>query len=138
MRQLTAARRRHRSGATRIVFGEGSIARLNELVPANARAPAPLLQGGAERNGTLAEVTAALGARTKRLGGIEPNPTYETLMNAVEQVRRDDIDFLLAVGGGSHRRHQVRRCRGRLRGRAVGTIMETHGEHVENAPPIGC
>jgi NADP-dependent alcohol dehydrogenase len=37
----------------------------------------------------------------QRFGGIEPNPTYETLMNAVEQVRREKLDFLLAVGGGS-------------------------------------
>jgi NADP-dependent alcohol dehydrogenase len=33
--------------------------------------------------------------------GIEPNPQYETLMKAVELVRRENIDFLLAVGGGS-------------------------------------
>jgi len=34
-------------------------------------------------------------------GGIEPNPVYETLMRAVEVVKREGIDFLLAVGGGS-------------------------------------
>ena len=69
---------------TRIVFGEGSIARLDELVPADARVLVLYGGGSAERNGTLAEVTAALGARTvHRFGGIEPNPTYETLMNAV-------------------------------------------------------
>ena len=85
---------------TRIVFGEGSIPRLADLVPADARVLVLYGGGSAERNGTLAEVTAALGARTvHRFGGIEPNPTYETLMNAVAQVRRDNIDFLLAVGG---------------------------------------
>ena len=41
---------------TRIVFGEGSIARLNELVPANARVLVLYGGGSAERNGTLAEV----------------------------------------------------------------------------------
>ena len=87
---------------TRIVFGEGSIPRLADLVPADARVLVLYGGGSAERNGTLAEVTAALGARTvHRFGGIEPNPAYETVMNAVEQVRRDNIDFLLAVGGGS-------------------------------------
>lgn len=34
-------------------------------------------------------------------GGIEPNPSYETLMNAVKIAREQQITFLLAVGGGS-------------------------------------
>ena len=34
-------------------------------------------------------------------GGIEPNPKYETLMKAVSIVKEENIDFLLAVGGGS-------------------------------------
>jgi NADP-dependent alcohol dehydrogenase len=34
-------------------------------------------------------------------GGIEPNPKYETLMNAVEVIRTEKIEFILAVGGGS-------------------------------------
>lgn len=87
---------------TRIVFGEGSIPRLAELVPADARVLVLYGGGSAERNGTLAEVEAALGERRfQRFGGIEPNPTYETLMQAVELIRRDKLDFLLAVGGGS-------------------------------------
>ena len=73
---------------TRIVFGKDSIARIDKLVPANARVLILYGGGSAERNGTLAEVEAALGARTlQRFGGIEPNPSYETLMGAVEQVR---------------------------------------------------
>ena len=87
---------------TRIVFGEGRIAELNRLVPAEARVL--ILFGGesARRNGTLAEVEAALGERhVQHFGGIEPNPSYETLMRAVEQVRAEKLDFLLAVGGGS-------------------------------------
>ena len=124
---------------TRIVFGEGSIARLDELVPVDARVLVLYGGGSAERNGTLAEVTAALGARTvHRFGGIEPNPTYETLMNAVAQVRRDNIDFLLAVGGGSVIDGT------KFVAAAVGyegepwQIMETHGKHVARALPIGC
>lgn len=87
---------------TRIVFGEKSIARLDDLVPTDARVL--VLYGGnsAERSGTLAEVRAALGARKRwEFGGIEPNPAYETLMRAVELVRTEKLDFLLAVGGGS-------------------------------------
>jgi len=54
------------------------------------------------RNGTLQEVRAALGRRAVlEFAGIEPNPTYETLMEAVALARRERVDFLLAVGGGS-------------------------------------
>ena len=87
---------------TRIVFGTDTIAQLAELVPPQARVL--ILFGGAsaEKTGTLAEVRAALGERTvHEFGGIEPNPSFETLMRAVEQVHSERIDFLLAVGGGS-------------------------------------
>ncbi|MDP5293411.1 iron-containing alcohol dehydrogenase [Oceanimonas sp. CHS3-5] len=87
---------------TRIEFGAGKIASLDQLVPADARVL--VLFGGesARRTGTLDEVTAALGEREVQLfGDIEPNPSFETLMEAVALVRRNQIDFLLAVGGGS-------------------------------------
>jgi len=87
---------------TRIVFGKDKVAELARLVPPDARVL--VLYGGASarKTGTLDEVKAALGARTvTEFAGIEPNPTYETLMRAVEQVRAEKVDFLLAVGGGS-------------------------------------
>ena len=34
-------------------------------------------------------------------GGIEPNPTFETCMKAVDVVSRERIGFLVALGGGS-------------------------------------
>ena len=87
---------------THIIFGEGSIAKLDALVPVEAKVM--VLFGGqsAQRTGTLAEVQKALGERQVQLfGGIEANPTYEKLMEAVQIVREEKIDFLLAVGGGS-------------------------------------
>ena len=87
---------------TRIVFGKEPVARLDTLISANDRVL--ILYGGqsAEKTGTLSEVRAALGPRQyKEFGGIEPNPSYETLTKAVELVRAEKIDFLLAVGGGS-------------------------------------
>ena len=87
---------------TRIVFGTGRVAELNTLIPATARVL--ILFGGesARKNGTLAEVRSALGSRDVfEFGGIEANPRFETLMQAVAQVRQKNIDFLLAVGGGS-------------------------------------
>ena len=87
---------------THIAFGEGRVADLDRLVPAQARVL--ILVGGAsaEKNGTLAEVRQALGARAHAtFSGIEPNPSYETALRAVQQVREGSFDFLLAVGGGS-------------------------------------
>lgn len=87
---------------TRIVFGQGRIADLAKLVPAQARVL--ILVGGAsaEKTGTLAEVRQALGERHHAtFAGIEPNPSYETSLRAVQQIREGGFDFLLAVGGGS-------------------------------------
>ena len=87
---------------TKIVFGTQTIAQLNQLVPPLARVL--VLYGGvsAKKNGTLDEVKSALGNRVvQEFGGIEANPSYETLMRAVTQIREEKLDFLLAVGGGS-------------------------------------
>ncbi len=123
---------------TRIVFGEGSIPRLADLVPADARVLVLYGGGSAERNGTLAEVEAALGDRRfQRFGGIEPNPTYETLMKAVEHIRREQLDFLLAVGGGSVVDGT------KFVAAAVDYpgdpwhILETRGKQITTALPIG-
>ena len=87
---------------TNIVFGQATIARLADLVPAEARVLVLFGGASARNNGTLDEVRAALGGRdVHEFGGIEANPTYETLMQAVEVIRREKLDFLLAVGGGS-------------------------------------
>jgi NADP-dependent alcohol dehydrogenase len=124
---------------TRIVFGTGTVSRLDDLVPASARVL--ILYGGesARRTGTLSEVQAALGQRTVlEFGGIEPNPSYGTLMRAVELIRREGIDFLLAVGGGSVIDGT------KFVAAAVGhagdpwEIMETHGANVTQAMPFGC
>lgn len=87
---------------TRIAFGEGKVAELGKLVPKDARVLILLGGNSARKNGTLAEVLAALGSRTvKEFDGIEPNPQFDTLMKAVALIKAEKIDFLLAVGGGS-------------------------------------
>jgi NADP-dependent alcohol dehydrogenase len=87
---------------TRILFGKGRIADIAREIPAAARVLITYGGGSVVKTGTLAEVKAALkGYTVIEFAGIEPNPTYETLMQAVELARREKIDFLLAVGGGS-------------------------------------
>ena len=89
----------------RIVFGEGQIKKLSELVPTDARVLITYGGGSAQRTGTLDEVKNALGANGNRevfeFGGIEANPEFTTLLKAADMVNEHNIDFLLAVGGGS-------------------------------------
>ncbi len=87
---------------TTIFFGKGTIAKLAELV--NKKHKVLLLYGGGsiKKNGVYDQVMKALGKRkVLEFGGIEANPDYATLMKAVEIVRNKDVDFMLAVGGGS-------------------------------------
>lgn len=87
---------------TRIHFGRGQIAKLDRELPATARVL--LLAGGGsiKQNGVYAQVKAALGPRTVvEFFGVEANPDYDTLMRAVEIARREQLDWILPVGGGS-------------------------------------
>jgi NADP-dependent alcohol dehydrogenase len=87
---------------TKLIFGKGQIAKIREEVPAGARVLMTYGGGSIKQNGVYQQVMSALAGHTVlEFGGIEANPTYETLMQAVEVVKREKIDFLLAVGGGS-------------------------------------
>ncbi|HNW59815.1 MAG TPA: iron-containing alcohol dehydrogenase [bacterium] len=86
----------------RIIFGKGSIAQLRRQVPAGARVLLTYGSGSIKRNGVYEQVMQGLEEHTvSEFGGIEANPRYETLMQAVEIARREKIDFLLSTGGGS-------------------------------------
>ena len=87
---------------TRIHFGQGQIAEITREIPAGQRVLVTYGGGSVLKNGTLDEVRAALAhAVVTEFGGIEPNPTYETLMDAVRLARATGSEFILAVGGGS-------------------------------------
>jgi NADP-dependent alcohol dehydrogenase len=86
----------------KILFGKGKIAELSKNIPAGAKILMTYGGGSIHKNGVYEQVKAALkGFNVVEFGGIEPNPHYETLMKAVEVVKAEKIDFLLAVGGGS-------------------------------------
>jgi NADP-dependent alcohol dehydrogenase len=87
---------------TRIVFGKEQIAQLASLIPANSKVLLTFGAGSIKQNGVYDQVVSALqGKDWQEFGGIEPNPSFDTLMRAADIVRREKIDFLLAVGGGS-------------------------------------
>ena len=87
---------------TKIIFGRDRFNELDYLVPKDAKILVLYGGGSVKKFGTLDRVLAALPNREiLEFGGIEANPRYETLMKAVDLVRAEKIDFLLAVGGGS-------------------------------------
>lgn len=87
---------------TQIVFGQERLNELDNLVPHNAKVLVLFGGGSVKRFGTLDKIKSSLGEReVLEFGGIEANPKFETLMQAVELVQKENIDFLLAVGGGS-------------------------------------
>lgn len=86
----------------KILFGEGQIAAIAREIPQDATVLMTYGGGSIKANGVYDQVMAALsGHKVLEYGGIEPNPSYETLMPAVELARREGVNFLLAVGGGS-------------------------------------
>ena len=87
---------------TRIFFGKDRLDNIDKFVPAGAKVLITFGGGSAKKSGLIDKVKANLGSRKVfEFGGIEPNPRYETLMKAVEIVRSESIDFIMAVGGGS-------------------------------------
>lgn len=87
---------------THIVFGKERLDQLSKLIPENSKILITYGGGSVKKYGTLEKVLAHLKGRDViEFGGIEPNPKYETLMKAVDIVRKEGVTFLLAVGGGS-------------------------------------
>jgi NADP-dependent alcohol dehydrogenase len=87
---------------TRILFGKDRLSDIDQYIPAEAKVLITFGGGSAKRGGLIDKIKTVLGKRKIfEFGGIEPNPRYETLVKAVDVVRAEKIDFILAVGGGS-------------------------------------
>lgn len=87
---------------TKLVFGKGQIAGLNDLIPDDVNLMITYGGGSVTRNGIYDQVKAALaGRKFIEFWGIEPNPQVETLRRAIDLGKNENINYLLAVGGGS-------------------------------------
>ncbi len=87
---------------TKLIFGKGEIKRLSKLIDKNKKILITYGGGSIKRNGVYEQVIKALeGYDIVEFSGIEANPDYSTLMKAVEICKTQNIDFILAVGGGS-------------------------------------
>jgi len=87
---------------TRLIFGDGMIASLSKEIPAGKKIMVTFGGGSVKKNGVYDQVIKALEGRiVTEFWGIEANPTIETLRKAIALGKEKQIDFLLAVGGGS-------------------------------------
>ncbi|PKH04192.1 NADH-dependent alcohol dehydrogenase [Psychromonas sp. MB-3u-54] len=87
---------------TRIHFGEGQIDKLSTEIPKDAKVLVVYGGGSIKNNGVYDQVVNALKDHTWfEFSGIEPNPKYDTLMKAQAVIKKHDIDYIMAVGGGS-------------------------------------
>lgn len=86
----------------KIIFGKGEIKEVGNNIPKGAKVLLTYGGGSIFKNGVYDQVkTSVKDFEVLEFGGIEPNPHYETLMKAVEIVKKENITFLLSVGGGS-------------------------------------
>ena len=91
---------------TRFVFGRGVESKVGELVRKCGGTKVLLHFGGGsiKANGIYDKVVAALeaaGLSYIPLGGVMPNPRSGLVREGIDLCRREKVDFVLAVGGGS-------------------------------------
>ena len=87
---------------TKIIFGKDRLDSINTLIPSGSKVMITYGGGSAVRSGLIDKIKYHLGNRKIiEFAGIEPNPRYETLIKAVEIVKQEKVEFILAVGGGS-------------------------------------
>lgn len=90
------------SNPTAIHFGQGKIASIAKAIDPSRKVLLIYGGGSIKTNGVYDQVAAALEGRTwMEFGGVEPNPAVETLDKAVALIRKEGLDYILAVGGGS-------------------------------------
>lgn len=87
---------------TKILFGKGEIAKISKEIPKDAKILMIYGGGSIKINGVYDQVKAALKDRDlEEFGGVPANPEYEVLLKALSFIKENNINYLLAVGGGS-------------------------------------
>lgn len=87
---------------TKIIFGKGKIEKLSREIRKDANILMIYGGGSIKKNGVYEQVIAALdGYKLTEFGGVPANPEYEVLLEALRVIKDKNIDYLLAVGGGS-------------------------------------
>ncbi|RDH46371.1 iron-containing alcohol dehydrogenase [Zooshikella ganghwensis] len=124
---------------TQIHFGEGQIKTIRQAIPASARVLVTYGGGSIKSNGVYEQVAEALSEHTWfEFSGIEPNPSYGTLIKALDLIQQHNIDFLLAVGGGSVIDGTKFIAAAALYNGDAPWEFVASGQVIEQALPIGC
>lgn len=89
---------------TKIHFGKGQISHLDELVESGKKVLLVYGGGSIKRAGiydTAMSILKEAGLQVFELSGVEPNPKIESVRKGVDICKKEDIDMVLAIGGGS-------------------------------------
>ena len=91
---------------TKVIFGRDTQKRAGEIIREYGFRKVMIHYGGGsvKRSGLLDQVTASLeeaGIESILFGGVQANPTLSKALEGMEICRRENVDFILAVGGGS-------------------------------------
>src|SRR5690349_8483591 len=87
---------------TKIIFGRGKIKNIAKEIPADAKVLFLYGGGSIKNNGVYEQVIEALKEfKLLEFGGIPANLEYEILLQALKMIKEENINYLLAVGGGS-------------------------------------
>lgn len=90
---------------TQIIFGKNQLEKITFYIQKFYAGKKILIAyggGSIEKTGLLAQIESHLQTfHIYKFKGIEANPEFTTLMKAVELIRKEEIGFILAVGGGS-------------------------------------
>lgn len=90
------------SNPVKIIFGKNTIGQIAGEIPLDARILLIYGGGSIKKNGVYDQIMTALkGMTIFEFSGIGANPEFETCLKAIELVKKEKIDFLLAAGGGS-------------------------------------
>lgn len=127
---------------TQVVFGRDTENQVAELVKKYGGTRVLLHYGGqsAVKSGLIAKVEKILsdaGIEYVKLGGVKPNPRLSMVRKGIEVCKAENIDFLLAVGGGS----VIDSCKAISSGRFYDGdvwILYEHKDHATKYLPIGC
>ena len=91
---------------TKVVFGKGTENQVGELVKEQGCSKVLVHYGSGSviKSGLLDRILQALdkaGVSYVSLGGVVPNPRLSLVYEGIELCKKEQVDFILAVGGGS-------------------------------------
>ncbi|AJO24526.1 iron-containing alcohol dehydrogenase [Weizmannia coagulans] len=125
---------------TELIFGKGQLEKLDEKIDQLGKRILLVYGGGSIKRSGLYDKLQAIfekkGCHVRELAGVEPNPRLSTVKKGISLIRENELDWILAVGGGS-----VIDCSKAIAGGALydGDVWDFYERKakVEKALPLG-